>query len=158
MWYSSCYSCYKHRIGGVTVSVYISSAVDRGFEPRPGLTKDNKIGMCCFSAKHVAIRSKSKDWMARNQNNVSMWSDMSIRGLLFQWASTIKIQLSMLVKNKADLIIISLKINLFSPWYTMQLKNCWIGVKQQSLIPSLTVLKTRWGKNLIVIMTNGTYM
>jgi hypothetical protein len=35
--------------------------------------------------------------LARNQDNVSEWGDISIRGLLFQWASTIKIQLSMLV-------------------------------------------------------------
>ena len=28
--------------------------------------------------------------LAQNKNNVSEWSDMSIRGLLFQWASTIK--------------------------------------------------------------------
>jgi hypothetical protein len=35
-------------------------------------------------------------------------------GLLFQSARTNKIQLSMLVKNKANLITISLKINLFS--------------------------------------------
>jgi hypothetical protein len=34
--------------------------------------------------------------LARNQNNVSEWSDMSIRGLLFQLASTIKIHLSVL--------------------------------------------------------------
>jgi hypothetical protein len=27
---------------------------------------------------------KSKDWLARNQNNVSEWGDMSIRGMLFQ--------------------------------------------------------------------------
>jgi len=27
--------------------------------------------------------------MARNQNNVSEWSDISTRGLLFLWASTI---------------------------------------------------------------------
>jgi len=27
---------------------------------------------------------KSKDWLTRNQNNVSEWSDMSTRGLLFQ--------------------------------------------------------------------------
>jgi hypothetical protein len=40
---------------------------------------------------------KSKDWLARNQNNVSEWSDMSTRGLLFQWASTIRIQRSVLV-------------------------------------------------------------
>jgi hypothetical protein len=44
-----------------------------------------------------ALRRKSKDWLARNQNNVSEWSDMSTRGLLFQWASTIKIQLNVLV-------------------------------------------------------------
>ena len=61
-----------------------SSAVDRGFEPRSGQTKDYKIGIYCFSAKHAALRSKSKDWLARIQNNVSEWSDMSIRGLLYQ--------------------------------------------------------------------------
>jgi hypothetical protein len=35
--------------------------------------------------------------LAWNQNNVFEWSDMSTRRLLFQWASTIKIQLSVLV-------------------------------------------------------------
>ena len=69
----------------------------RGFESRSGPIKDYRIGMCCFSAKHAALRRKSKDWLTRNQNNVSEWSDMSTRGLLFQWASTIKIQLSALV-------------------------------------------------------------
>ena len=59
--------------------------------------KDYKIGICCFSAKHAALRRKSKDWLGRNQNNVSKWSDMSICGLLFQWAIAIKIQLDMLV-------------------------------------------------------------
>jgi hypothetical protein len=71
--------------------------VDRGFEPWSGQTKDYKIGICCFSAKHAALRRKNKDWLARNQNNVSELSDMSTRGLLFQWTSTIKIQLSVLV-------------------------------------------------------------
>ena len=79
------------------ISVLASSVVDRGFEPRSGQIKDYKIGMCCFSSKHAALRRKSKDWLARTQNNVSKGSDMSIRGLLFQWASTIKIQLSVLV-------------------------------------------------------------
>ena len=32
---------------------------------------DYKIGICCFSAKNAALRSKNKDWLARNQNNVS---------------------------------------------------------------------------------------
>jgi hypothetical protein len=73
------------------VSLLVSSAVDHGFEPRSGQTKDYKIGICCFSAKHASLRRKSKDWLAPNQNNVSEWSDMSTRGVLFQWASTIKI-------------------------------------------------------------------
>jgi hypothetical protein len=59
---------------GVMVSVLASSAVDRGFEQ----TKDCKIGICCFSAKHAALRRKGKDWFARNQNNVSEWSDKNV--------------------------------------------------------------------------------
>jgi hypothetical protein len=42
------------------------------------------IDMYFIGAKHAALRSKSKDWLARNQNNVSEWGDMSLRGLLFQ--------------------------------------------------------------------------
>ena len=84
-------SSVDHRfIGGVMVSVLASSAVDHRFELRSGQTKDYKIGICCFSARHAALKRKSKDWLAWNQNNVSEWSDMSTRELLFQWASTIK--------------------------------------------------------------------
>jgi hypothetical protein len=70
-------------------------------------TKHYAICICCFSAKHTALRRKSKDWLAWNQDCVSEWGDMSIRWLLLQWVSTMKIQLSM-VYFKADLIIISL--------------------------------------------------
>ena len=66
------------------VSVLASSVVDRGFDPRSGQTKDYKIGICCFSAKHAALRIKSKDWLDQNKDNVSEWGDLSIRGLLFQ--------------------------------------------------------------------------
>ena len=77
------------------VSVLPWSVVDRGFEHRLvidrssighrliGQTKDYKLGYCCFSAKHAALISKSKDWLTRNQDNVSEWGDMS-NGLLFQ--------------------------------------------------------------------------
>jgi len=58
--------------------------VDCGFELRSGQAKDYKISMCCFSAKHAALMSKSKDWLARNQDNVSECGDMSIRRLWFQ--------------------------------------------------------------------------
>ena len=66
------------------VSVLASSAVDRGFKPWLGQTRDYKFGICCFSAKHAALSRKRKDWLAETQNNVSEWSDMSTRGLSFR--------------------------------------------------------------------------
>jgi hypothetical protein len=43
------------------ISVFASSALDRGFDPRSGQTKDYKIRMCCFSAiKHAVLRRKNK--------------------------------------------------------------------------------------------------
>ena len=86
-----CYPILFNHIGGVLVSVFASSAVDHGFEPRSGQTKDYEIGICYFSSKHAALRRKSKDWLARIQNNMSEWGDMSIHGLLFQSVRTIKI-------------------------------------------------------------------
>ena len=74
----------KNRIGGMMVTVFTLSAVYRGPEPLPGQTKDYKIGIRYFFAKHAALRRKSKDRFARNQNNASEWSDMSIHGPLFQ--------------------------------------------------------------------------
>ena len=47
------------------VTVLASSAVDHGFGPRSGQTKDYKIGMCCFSTKHATLRIKSNDSLAR---------------------------------------------------------------------------------------------
>ena len=74
----------RNRIGGVMVNVFASRKVDCGFESLSGQTKDYIIDMCCFSAIYATLMSKIKDWLARNQNNVSDWSDMSTRGLLFQ--------------------------------------------------------------------------
>ena len=74
------------------LSVLASSVVDRDFEPWSGKTKDYEIDICCFSTKHVALRSKSKDWFAWNHGNMSEWNDMSTRGLLFQQTSSRKIQ------------------------------------------------------------------
>ena len=61
-----------------------SSVVYSGFEPRSGQITDYKIGICRFSAKHAALRRKSKDWLTRNQDNMSEWGNMSIRGQFFQ--------------------------------------------------------------------------
>ena len=68
-----------NRIGGVMVSVLASSAVNRRFDPCSGQTIK-----LVFVAKYTILKSKSKDVLARIQNNVSEWSDMSTRGLLFQ--------------------------------------------------------------------------
>jgi hypothetical protein len=42
------------------VSVLASSAVGRGFKLRSGQTKENKIGICCFSLKHAALNGKEQ--------------------------------------------------------------------------------------------------
>ena len=52
---------WLNRIAGIMVGVLASSVVDCGFEPGSGQTKDYKIGICCFSAKHTASRRKSND-------------------------------------------------------------------------------------------------
>ena len=52
------------------INVLVSSAVDRGFEPKSNPTKDYEIGICCFSSEHAALRRKSKDWLAWNRDNV----------------------------------------------------------------------------------------
>jgi hypothetical protein len=58
-------------IGGVMVSMLASGVVECGFRS------------CRFSNEHIALRSKSKDWWARNQNNVYDRNDMSTSGMLF---------------------------------------------------------------------------
>jgi hypothetical protein len=73
----------KNHIGSIIVIVLASATVYGGFEPRSVQTKDYNIGICCFTAKHAALRRKSKGWMALNLNNVSEWGDMSTRAVLF---------------------------------------------------------------------------
>jgi hypothetical protein len=53
-------SIYAYISGIIFVSVLISSAVDCRFEPWLIQTKDYKIGICCFSAKHAALARKSR--------------------------------------------------------------------------------------------------
>jgi hypothetical protein len=47
---------FKNHIGDVMINVLA--------------IKDYNIGICCFSARHAALRRKSKDWLARNRDNV----------------------------------------------------------------------------------------
>jgi len=69
----------KNRMGGVMVSLLALSAIDHGLELRSCQAKDYKIGNCCFPAKQAALRRKNNDWLARNWDSVSEWSDMSIQ-------------------------------------------------------------------------------
>ena len=78
------YRLYMNRIGCEMVSMLASSAVYHRFEPWSVQTKDYKIGICCFSTKHAALRRKSIVWLVQNRDNVSEWGDMSIHRLLFQ--------------------------------------------------------------------------
>jgi hypothetical protein len=73
------FSCPNY-IDSIMVSMLASTVVDGGSTSRiiP------KTSICCFYTKHTALRSKSTDWLSQNQDNVSEWSDVSIRGLLFQ--------------------------------------------------------------------------
>jgi len=46
------------------VSVLASSAVGRECQSQSCQTKDYAIGICCFTAKHTALRRKRKtDWL-----------------------------------------------------------------------------------------------
>ena len=117
-------------IGDIMVSMLSLSALVQGFELQSDPTEHYQFGIWCFYAKHAALRSKSKDLFAWNQDNVFELSDMSTRRLLFQWDSTIKIKLRMLVLYKAE----------FSRQHhhLIKCKHCSIGVKQRSLTHSLT--------------------
>jgi hypothetical protein len=56
-------------------SVLSWSAIDRGFEPPSGKTKDYEIGISCFSAQHMhSIKEKEQrlvdsPWCASDWNN-----------------------------------------------------------------------------------------
>ena len=63
-----------NHICGVMVSMLAKSAIDRGFEPRSGQTKDYKIGICCFSAKQFEGVRVNIGWLGIRiikQNNCS---------------------------------------------------------------------------------------
>ena len=109
------------------------------FDPPSGQTKDYKIGICCFSAKHAALRTKRNNWLARNLNNVLKWRDMSNCGLLFQWASTIRSRTKGTLSSSCQLVLSMI-------W----LKNCSFGVKQQSLTCSIYTVDHLYIRNTVI--------
>ena len=96
-WYYICTIAFNlNSFVGVKVIVLVSNAVERGFELRSRQTKDYKIGICFFSAMHAALRSKSKYWLAQNQDNVERHV-FPPTAVFFKSASTVNIQLSVLI-------------------------------------------------------------
>jgi hypothetical protein len=73
-----------------------------------------------------------KYWLAWNWVNVSEWSDMSTRWLMFQWASTIKIQIRVLVYIDSGPHLIN--CNLFLPWYGWKIAHLALN-NNHSLTP-----------------------
>ena len=70
--------------GVVIVSMFTWSAVYRGFNPRLGRIKDYKISIWFFYAQHIALNSKSNDWLSQTQYNVDEQSDTYTHGWLSQ--------------------------------------------------------------------------
>jgi hypothetical protein len=54
------------------VSVLASSAVDRGFEPRSGHTKDDKIGICCFKPRTIVRVEGTTNLLFPNTQSISI--------------------------------------------------------------------------------------
>jgi hypothetical protein len=81
------FKSFTNRIGGMMVSVLVSSGVDRMLESRSGQTIDYKICMCSPSDNNATLKSKNKD--LNQEKNVSEWSDMSTSQIFVEWASTI---------------------------------------------------------------------
>ena len=61
---------------GVMANMLASSAVDHGYEPLSGQTKDQNWNF--FASR---LNMQNKDWLVRNQDNVSDWGDMVFHGL-----------------------------------------------------------------------------
>jgi hypothetical protein len=72
----------KSRRGGVIGAELSSNALNRGFVPRSGQTKDYTIDISVFARKN-------KDWLGRSQDNLSEGCDIStVNQSLFFLAKT----------------------------------------------------------------------
>ena len=125
---------------GVMVSVLASSVIDHRFEPDRFKPKTLKLIFVAspLSTQHYSLRTRSRDWLAWNQDDMSEWGDMSISRLLFQWASTIKHPTQ--------------RVGLVSPtnWISSTLVCHWFYVTHTFLHYDITSsLHKSWGKPLL---------
>jgi hypothetical protein len=77
-----CYCFFVCVVCGVMVSVLSSSVIVGRFEPRSCQTRDYKIDISCFSAKHAALRRKIR-LVGSESGYCGRVGVMSIRRLLF---------------------------------------------------------------------------
>ena len=104
----------------------------------PGRVKPKTLKLVFVASldNHAALTSNSKNCLVRIMCPSGATTNMSTSRLLFQLAGTMKIQLSILVLYKVDIIIIlSMKFVPAMIW----LKNVLLGIKQQSLTHSFLV-------------------
>lgn len=94
--------------------MYTSSVVDHGLEPRTGQTMYLLLLCSAWNIKQSEQRLVS--------SQVSEQKDM-----LFLWASTLKVQLSVLVYYKSDIIT---SLNVTCSGHEKQLKKSSFGIKQ----------------------------
>ena len=71
-----CMNIKTHRLDGEVISMVSSSAVDCAFDRCSSETKEYKIGIWCFSAKHKSLMRKS-----RLVGSVSKGSELSTHGM-----------------------------------------------------------------------------
>lgn len=124
--------------GGVMISMLISSAVDYGWACLDQVKSRTKIGICCLSSEYIAFRSKSKDWLGWNQDDIfRVERHVYPLTVLFQWASHYKNPTKRsfgvvqsrhhhhFIKNVTYILILTMVYS----W-----KNCSFDLKQLSLI------------------------
>jgi len=81
-WLKDGFSHFWNCLEGVMVNVLAAGALIHEFEHQSSQSKDCRIGIWSFSAKHAALWNKSKHWLDCSQDNVSVWIDMSTHKLV----------------------------------------------------------------------------
>ena len=77
-------SLQKGHTRAAMISALTSSAVDCGFEPCRVKPKAIKLLFVASPLCRATLMRRSKNWVTRNQDNMSGWGNMYIRGLLFR--------------------------------------------------------------------------
>ena len=102
-------------------------------------------------------------WLAQNQDNLSECSNMSIRGMLFQWAGTIKVELIASVSFKMEIIIISSKCYLFSMLKYPPPKKTWLAqtddvTRMSKICKVLHLCNMNWSFSHLSLTIEMTYV